>query len=277
MNLHSIVAPIIGAVNPNQPISVAVSIGNMTNADGTPALSYATPGALTASIGGTFTASIPDPVNNPTTLNVAAVLTGSLQVGDDVSGTDGSGNSLPAGTSILSQLSGTPGGIGTYQLSAGATLGSTTVTSASTVLNASSVTAGQARAGQTLADGTSALLPGTLITGQLSGSPGGAGLYSISQQQTVAAEAMTTSLTLFAQIQPVTTGDLRHLDSLNIQGSHRAVYYNGNISPAVRVALKGGDIVTLPDGSVWKVTEKAEPFFDTAGWSKVIITLQDGS
>jgi hypothetical protein len=245
--------------------------------DGSQIPGYATPGALTASIGGTFTASIPDPINNPTTLNVAAVLTGSLQVGDAVSGTDGSGNSLPAGTSILSQLTGTPGGIGTYQMSVGGTLGSCTVTSASDVLNATAVAAGVLQSGQTLADATSALLPGTLITGQISGSQGGPGLYSISQQQTAASEAMTTSLSLFAQVQPMASGDLRHMDALNIQGSHRALYYNGQINGIVRVALKGGDVVTLANGSVWKVTQSLEPFYDTASWSKVAITLQLGS
>lgn len=276
MNLHSIVAPIVGAINPNQIVTVFRATGTTTAADGTVVPGYATPGALTGSIGGTFTASIPDPVNNPTTLNVTAVLTGSLQATDAVSATDGSGNSLPAGTTIVSQLSGTPGGIGTYQLSAGATLNATTVTSASTVLNVATISGGVPQAGQTLADGSSALLPGTSITGQLSGPTGGPGLYTVSQQQTVASEAMTTSLSLLAQVQPVTTGDLRHLDALNIQGSHRALYYNGDISPTVRVALKGGDLV-LFDGATWKVTERMEPFFATAGWSKVVITLQDGS
>jgi hypothetical protein len=277
MNLHSIVAPIIGAVNPNEIVSVAVSIGNVVASDGSQAPGYATPGAITASIGGTFTASIVDPVNNPTTLNVSAVLTGSLQAGDNVSGTDGSGNVLPAGTSILSQITGPAGGVGTYQLSVGATLGSCTVTSASDVLNVSAVAAGVPQVGQTLADGVTQLSPGTLITGQLSGSQGSVGLYSISQQQTVASEAMTTSLSLFAQVQPMASGDIRHMDALNIQGSHRALYYNGNINGIIRVGLKGGDIVTRSNGSVWKVTQGLEPFFETAGWSKVAITLQDGS
>jgi hypothetical protein len=144
-------------------------------------------------------------------------------------------------------------------------------------LNVSAVAAGVLQAGETLADGSSHLLAGTLITGQLSGSQGGPGLYSISQQQTVASEAMSTSLSLFAQVQPMATGDLRHMDALNIQGSHRSLYYNGQISGVIRVALKGGDIVTLANGSVWKVTQSLEPFYDTAGWSKVAITLQLGS
>lgn len=276
MNLHAFVSPVIGAINPNQTIGVRVSAGPTISPSGVQKPSYATPGALTASIGGTFTASIPDPVNNPTTLNVSAVLTGSLQVTDIVSGTDGT-NTLPDGTTILAQLSGPPGGAGTYQLSAGATLNSCTVTSSSTVLNVSAASSGRLQPGQTLADGGSVLLPGTLITGQLTGSSGGVGLYTISQPQTVASEAMTTSLSLFAQVQPVATGDVRHLDALNIQGKLKTVYYNGDLNGGVRVSLKGGDLVTLADGSIWLVTDVPESFYMTAGWSKVVITLQDGS
>ena len=276
MNLHALVSPLIGAVNPNQQVAIRVSTGATTNPDGSPALEYATPGAITASIGGTFTASIPDPVNAPTTLNVSAVLTGSLQVGDLVSGTDGASNSLPAGCTILSQLSGTPGGVGTYQLSQGATLGSTTVTAASTTLNVSAVAGGVLQPGQTLSD-AGALLPGTMIAAQISGNQGGAGLYSISRQQTVASEAMATALVLTAQVQPLGSGDVRHADALNIQGSRRAIYLTGQINGAIRVGLKGGDLVQLADGTNWLVTESLEPFYSTAGWTKALLTLQAGA
>jgi hypothetical protein len=273
LNLHGLVAPCIGAVNPNQSVLVRISIGNIINADASQSGAYATPGSLTASIGGTFTASIPDPVDTPTTLNVAAVLTGSLQVGDVVSGSDGT-NALPPGCTILSQLSGPPGGVGTYQLSVGATLNSCTVTSASTVLNVTAISQGALQLSQALADTTRDLTAGTLITGQLSGVAGGIGLYSINQQQTVASEAMTTSLTLPAQVQALSASDLRHMDSLNIQGSHRAFYFSANIRGGVRVALKGGDLLVLSDNSVWLVTQPVEPWFASAFWVKVIGTLQ---
>lgn len=274
MNLHQIVAPLIGVLNPNQIIGIRVSIGAVTAADGTTTPGYATPGAITASIGGTFTASIPDPVNAPTTLNVSAVLTGSLQVTDVVSGTDGV-NILPAGTRILSQLSGTPGGIGTYQISASATLGACTVTAVSTVLNVSSVSSGLLLSAQTLS-GTG-VAAGTMITGQISGNPGGSGLYSVTQQQTVASVAMGTALSVYAQIQPLSASDLRHVDMINLQGTHRAIYLNGAVHGQVRVGLKGGDLVTQANGSVWLVQQPLESFYDTAGWTKALITLQDGS
>ena len=178
---------------------------------------------------------------------------------------------------MVQQLTGAAGGIGTYELNQAATLNSTTVTAESTVLNVSAVSKGALLPGQTLAD-SGALLSGTIITGQLPGTPdGGPGLYTISEQQTVASEAMTTSLTVLAQVQAMTGGQLRHMDMLNIQGSHKAIYITGKLAGAVRVALKGGDQVVLPDGSVWLVTQSLEPFHSTAGWSKCAITLQDGS
>ena len=253
-------------------------MGTTENPDGSLIPAYATPGSITASIGGTFTASVPDP-NNPTTLNLAAVLSGSLQVGDAVSGSDGV-DALPQGCIVLAQLSGTIGGVGTYELSAGTlsgTLGSCTVTSASTVLNASAVGSGVLQPGQTLADATSALLPGTLVTEQLQGNAGASGLYSVSQQQTVAVETMTTSMTLLAQVQPLAANELRHMDMLNLQGSHRAIYVSAPVRGIVRAAIKGSDLVTLPDGTVWLVTQPLESFYATAGWNKFVITLQDGS
>ena len=271
--MHAIVAPYVGVINPLQPVLVQVGVGRTKSADASLNPAYATPGAITASIGGTFTASIPDPTE-PTTLVVGIILTGSLQAGDAVTGSDGT-NALPAGTTIIEQLSGTPGGIGDYELSQPAVLDSCEVTSASTVLNVSAVGAGVLQAGQTVADAGPTLLPGTLITGFLSGLNGGPGLYGLSQQQTVASEAMTTSMSIIAQEQPLSASDLRHMDALNLQGSHRAFYFSAMIRGIVRVSLKGGDLLTLSDGSVWLVTQPLENWA-TSGWSKCLATLQNG-
>ena len=46
---------------------------------------------------------------------------------------------------------------------------------------------------------------------------------------------------------------------------------------ALRVLLKGGDLVTLSDGSVWLVTLVPEPWNLTAGWTRALITLQNGT
>lgn len=271
MNLHAVVAPVIGAVNPLIPVNLLVSIGATSNPDFTKSAAYATPGSFTASIGGAFTAS-----SSGTTLAVADVSSGSLQVGDIVSGTDGT-NALQADTVIIQQLSGAAGGVGTYQMSAGASpgdLGSCEIASLSEVLNVTAIAQGQPQAGQELSDATGALLPGTLITGQINGQPGGPGLYSINQMQTVAAETMIAAMVIIAQVQPVPASALRQIDGINLQGSHRWLYANGLIRGIIRFRLKGGDLCVLPDGSVWLVTQTLEGW-NTAGWSKVLITLQN--
>ena len=273
MNLHSIVSPAVGVVNPLQIVTIRASIGNAEAADGSQQPAYATPGAITASIGGTVTGSVSGNV-----LTVTAILTGGgLNQGDAVSGTDGL-DAILAETTILQQLTGTTGQDGTYELSQQQPdIGSCTVTAASTVLNATAVDQGVLQPGQTLADLSSTILPETLITGQLQGAMGGPGLYSLSRQQTVASEAMTTAMVILAQVQPLSGGDLRHMDALNLQGSHRAIYIGGPLAGGVRVGVKGGDIVTLPDGSVYLVTQPLEPWYGTAGWSKAAMTLQNGS
>lgn len=257
-------------------MTVQSSVGNQVGPDGVQAPAYATPGAFTASIGGTFTASVDSAA--PNVLTVTAVLTGTLQAGDAVSGTDGT-NALLADCTILAQLSGAAGGSGTYSLSAGPATGqldACTVTSASTVLAVSSITQGVPQVGQTVAG--SGVSAGTLITGQISGNTGGTGLYSLSQQQTVSpAVTMGTSVSIVAQVQPQSGASLRHTDALNLQGSFRELYANLPITAGVRMSLKGGDLVTLPNGSVWLVQQVPEPFFSTAGWQRVTIVLQDGS
>jgi hypothetical protein len=198
LNLHAIVSPVIGAVNQSIPVTVRISVGTVTNPDGSRTPAYETPGSLTGSVSGT-------------TLTVTAVASGYLA------------------------------------------------------------------AGQLLADAGPSLLPGTTITDQIGGTPGGIGTYSVNQPQTVASEAMTTSLTVLAQIQAMTTRDLRQMEGLNLQGTYRAMYVTGDINGVVRVLLKGGDLVVTPNGWTWLVTLVPEPWSMTAGWTKVICALQDGS
>lgn len=146
-----------------------------------------TQGTVTASIGGTFTAT----ATTAKVLTVSAVLTGSLQVGDVVSGTDGA-NSLPAATTIVAQLTGTPGGIGTYTISAATTpsnMTSTTVTSLSKTLNVTVDSAAVISSGDILSG--SGITTGTFVVSQISGTTGGVGLYNISTAQTVASETVT--------------------------------------------------------------------------------------
>lgn len=197
MNLHSIVAGAVGAVNPRIYVAVRVSIGQTTAADGTPRPAYATPGSFVGQIDGN-------------TLTVSSVASGVLQ------------------------------------------------------------------RGQAIFDGSGAVLPGTTIVGYGSGF-GGPGTYTVSEEQGVPSVAMSSSLTLLAQAQAMSTRDLRQVEMLNLTGTMKAFYVNGALDGGVRVELKGGDLLTLPDASVWLVTLVTEPWAITAGWTKLIATLQTGS
>lgn len=115
MNLHAIAGPIVGAVNPQIAVSVQISTGpDATAADGTQTPSYATPGAITASIAGTV-------------LNVTAIASGTLQAGQTLS--DLTAALLP-NTSITRQLSGTLDGVGTYSVNQEQTVPSEAMTTA---------------------------------------------------------------------------------------------------------------------------------------------------
>jgi hypothetical protein len=80
------------------------------------------------------------------------------------------------------------------------------------------------------------------------------------------------------QAQSLTFQDLAHLDGQNIQGVRRAIYLSGAIFAIVRVAQKGGDIITFrdgtfPEGNVWLAAYVLEAW-SQSGWVKVCLTLQ---
>ena len=70
--------------------------------------------------------------------------------------------------------------------------------------------------------------------------------------------------------------DLRHTDSLNIQGVLRTVYLRGNWAGVVRANQTGGDIMKFPQqrgaaNSDWRVVTIKEQWPD---WVAVIVVLQ---
>jgi hypothetical protein len=80
-----------------------------------------------------------------------------------------------------------------------------------------------------------------------------------------------------AQVQPLTSGDLRLLDALNIQGAQKAIYLNGTALAISRVKQLGGDLITfadgtLPEGNTWLVLASLEQW---ANWCRVAVSLQD--
>jgi hypothetical protein len=75
-------------------------------------------------------------------------------------------------------------------------------------------------------------------------------------------------------VQDLSQKDIRQLDALNIQGSQRTVYLNGEVNAVVRFSQSGGDLITTQDGTLWLTTAVLEAWPD---WTKIAITLQNGT
>lgn len=85
------------------------------------------------------------------------------------------------------------------------------------------------------------------------------------------------TINVSAQVQALTYADLRQIDSLNLNGTRRAIYLKGAFNGTVRPQSKGGDLITLTDGpnaGVWLVAMVLEQWPD---WCKVVTTLQNGA
>lgn len=149
---------------------------------------------ITGAVGASVTASINDGAASVTgsisgnLLTVSAVGSGVLYPGSTLAGTG-----VTAGTTIVQQLSGTPGGIGVYQVSVSQTVASTTITASRTggVLVVTAVGSGTVEVGQ-VASGTG-ITVGTYVTAQLTGTIGGVGAYSVIGDTVAASTTVTLS------------------------------------------------------------------------------------
>jgi len=163
-----------------------------TYADGSITIGAAATGAVvTGLIGTTMTAAIGctcTATASGTALTTSAQ-TGYLSVGDVISGTG-----VPAGTTIVAQVSGTAGAAGVYTTSVATTASSATVTSFGTTINVTAIT-GILSVGDTLSTGG-------VVTAQVSGTAGSTGRYTFS----IPATAYTASgtVTAFGQVMNVT-------------------------------------------------------------------------
>jgi hypothetical protein len=117
-------------------------------------------------------------------LSVSAVSSGTIVAGATISGTG-----VTSGTTVVSQLTGTAGGVGTYQVSSTQSVASETISGAYGTLTVSALTSGTIHVGQAVAgNGTSA---GTVIY-QAGTGTGGAGTYYVNNSQTVASGSLTS-------------------------------------------------------------------------------------
>ena len=93
------------------------------------------------------------------------------------------------------------------------------------------------------------------------------------QQPTYAKNAI-----LGVNVQPASSGDIRHMDALNIQGVDKVAFLNGAALAIDRVVQVGGDLLVfapgaLPEGTTWLIVASLEQW--SATWCKVAIKLQD--
>jgi len=88
-------------------------------------------------------------------------------------------------------------------------------------------------------------------------------------------------VTVQGQVQSLQYRDLLQIEGLNLQGTRRAIYLQGDVEGLVRPDSKGGDLITMPDGTVWLVAivlENWNPLDNSqSGWVKVCVTLQNKS
>lgn len=147
----------------------------------------ATGSAATASVTGAVTASTFDVTGSieGNVLTVTAVTSGTVVNGATISGTG-----IATGTKIVSQLSGTTGGIGTYAVNiAEQTVASTTVSGTYGSLDVTAVASGVLGVGDVLTAGTGAVV-GTAITQLLTGT-GGTGTYVVDNNTAVTSATLT--------------------------------------------------------------------------------------
>lgn len=101
--------------------------------------------------------------------------------------------------------------------------------------------------------------------------------YRVSRGQQQQANGVRTpiyapAVERLAQLQPMTFRDIQQIEGLNLQGTRMSLYLYGLSDGLVRPTRKGGDLVTLPDRSVWLVALVFEQWPD---WAKCAITLQN--
>jgi hypothetical protein len=151
-----------------------------------------TEASFTASMGASFTAT----AGSLSTELVVTAVTGYISEGDELSGTG-----ITSGSTVVEQISGTPGGAGTYGLSHSNTASAASITSTSTVLNVTVDTDHALAPGQTVVNAD--LTGSPVILSQISGTAGTVGLYQLSgAQQSVASASFTAVATA-----PVVTYD----------------------------------------------------------------------
>lgn len=73
------------------------------------------------------------------------------------------------------------------------------------------------------------------------------------------------------QVQALDAKELEQVDSLNIEGEKRGVWFDGNLLGVVAAKGKGGDLLKF-DGSTWLIVKVFETW--PTGWCHVAVAIQ---
>jgi hypothetical protein len=75
----------------------------------------------------------------------------------------------------------------------------------------------------------------------------------------------------YAQVQELSSSELRQAEGMNLQGVIRKIYLRGQLNGVIRPESKGGDIVNI-GSQTWLVVKTLEQW---ATWSSAMIVLQE--
>lgn len=148
-------------------------------------------------------------------LTVTGSVTGTIVVGGTLSG----GTGMVSGTQIVSQLSGSIGGTGTYAVAPGEqTVGAALYTETYGTVNITVLSSGTLGVGNILTGSGASILAGTYITALGTGT-GGTGTYIVNNTQTIASTTITTQQnvqTKYVAMSSGLTGELVKISSLQL-------------------------------------------------------------
>lgn len=168
--------------------------------------------SVTASIAASVTSSVTGSIAG-NILTVTALLSAGtgLYPGAVLSGTSGSGN-VVTNTRVVSQLTGTTGGVGTYAVDVPEqSVSSTTISGAYSVMNVTNVASGTLAVGQQLSGtGGGGVTAGSVISALLTGT-GGIGTYVVTPGQTVTSTTITAAMNVATKFVAMSAGQVGEL------------------------------------------------------------------
>lgn len=86
--------------------------------------------------------------------------------------------------------------------------------------------------------------------------------------------AYAAAVRVQCQVQALSFKDLQQTDGINMNGEKRAMYICGRWEGVSRPEARGGDLVTLPCGTEWLVSQVLENWGEMDGWTKVAVVKQ---